>query len=184
MSQTAQPNRYNAPNPGHQRNRIACTNCRRRKLKCAPTDKELRQPCERCAREGATCDFVTIPRDDPAPTREPIWTQPLDPASFSRGAQESWNHEPNQQQPSPYGANMNQQQQQYPYYPAQGANHNSPYVQREPASNFTPNDAPRIHYGQFPGPANTVYPWTAHQYYQSCGCPRNNCVCGRGEAGR
>ncbi|KAJ7629118.1 hypothetical protein FB45DRAFT_48720 [Roridomyces roridus] len=41
---------------------IACTNCRRRKIRCA-TDSEddiPRNPCERCVKKGLKCEYITV----------------------------------------------------------------------------------------------------------------------------
>ncbi|KAJ7448926.1 hypothetical protein FB451DRAFT_1187432 [Mycena latifolia] len=50
------------PPPGVRglRATIACSNCRKHKMKCKPTDDNLIAPCERCARRGLTCEYVSV----------------------------------------------------------------------------------------------------------------------------
>ncbi|KAJ7636248.1 hypothetical protein FB45DRAFT_1024374 [Roridomyces roridus] len=38
---------------------MACTHCRRRKIRCKTDDTGL-SPCERCVRKGYTCNYVAV----------------------------------------------------------------------------------------------------------------------------
>ncbi|KAJ7855019.1 hypothetical protein B0H14DRAFT_2579611 [Mycena olivaceomarginata] len=69
------------PPPGHQRNRIACSNCRKRKVK----EKYPTSPCERCSKEGTTCEYVAISNNEGMSSGNDIsWAEPLDPESYAR----------------------------------------------------------------------------------------------------
>ncbi|KAJ7620355.1 hypothetical protein FB45DRAFT_871385 [Roridomyces roridus] len=39
---------------------VACTNCRRLKIRCDTTEEALDTPCERCARRGLQCQYLTV----------------------------------------------------------------------------------------------------------------------------
>ncbi|KAJ7622316.1 hypothetical protein FB45DRAFT_870522 [Roridomyces roridus] len=39
---------------------VACTNCRRLKMRCDTTEESLDTPCERCARRGLRCQYLTV----------------------------------------------------------------------------------------------------------------------------
>ncbi|KAJ7664284.1 hypothetical protein B0H17DRAFT_1184721 [Mycena rosella] len=50
-----------------------------------------RAPCERCAKEGATCEYVAVTSDEISSSRSgsaappnPRWVEPLDPQSYAR----------------------------------------------------------------------------------------------------
>ncbi|KAJ6588811.1 hypothetical protein B0H19DRAFT_1302338 [Mycena capillaripes] len=172
------------PPPGHKRNRIACGNCRKRKVKCTTTKKQPHAPCERCVKENVTCEYVAISDDErsissPAPP-VPRWVQPLSPESYAQ-SKDIFPRPPQPQAPNMYtgygaqAAGPPGQMAPFPQ-PAQsqysGADlySNGPSIpgNRFPTATAPPYPAPpypasHIHYGQFPGPANTVYPWTVPQ---------------------
>ncbi|KAJ7185527.1 hypothetical protein C8R46DRAFT_381289 [Mycena filopes] len=175
---------------GHQRNRAACSLCRRRKVKCSATNSPSNSPCERCVKEGATCEYLApSSSDSEIKSRSPRWVEPLRPESY-----ESYERD-NTPQPPPFNhhaveSSMNyngaqlaglpgsqmpmfplpQQDGQYywsympPFYSTDTGQSNAPgnfpypSAPPAPANNRTPQGY--VHYGAFPGPANTVYPWT------------------------
>ncbi|KAJ7097644.1 hypothetical protein C8R44DRAFT_748359 [Mycena epipterygia] len=183
------------PSPGHRRCRIACSNCRKRKIKCiaGEKNKKNRLPCKRCSQQGCPCEYVSVSEEEassPEPTTPengPKWLQPLVPESYDRKqssrphmpapkifdgytAPENFNyldtgfipfydHVYSQQIPS-YDPNSNGNMdgspfdvwgnQDLPFTPTRVPSANIPY--------FPPMGG--VHYGQFPGPANTIYPWT------------------------
>ncbi|KAJ7785200.1 hypothetical protein DFH07DRAFT_975751 [Mycena maculata] len=53
---------------------IACSNCRRRKIKCINNNGESgRNPCERCSKRGLDCEYVTVSEqleDDLSPVQK------------------------------------------------------------------------------------------------------------------
>ncbi|KAJ7166385.1 hypothetical protein C8R43DRAFT_1121955 [Mycena crocata] len=179
------------PPPGHQRNRIACTNCRRCKVKCLSTGKRPPSPCERCVKEGATCEYAAASPDEEggrqgfigghSPT--PQWVEPLNPESYARN--HGMSSAPTAPQaPSMYpgygGQSAGQANNSLPPSHSRGYSHSSqisqpgfggqlpggiPGSQFQPPvpSAYAPYMGPGgrlIHYGPFPGPANTVYPWS------------------------
>ncbi|KAJ7126071.1 hypothetical protein C8R44DRAFT_119636 [Mycena epipterygia] len=205
-----------SPPPGHQRNRIACSNCRRRKVKCIITEKKPRSSCERCAKDGATCEYVAVAGDeetshsrssgsDHAAPPTLGWVEPLDPESYAR-SKGVFPPATAPQVPSMYAGYGAQaagppgypqgpyQQYEYPRSqfvpPSSGGRGSLPGNQFPPANTPYPNTpypdlgpgGSRIHYGPFPGPANTVYPWTQPQPRSrdgGCICTTPQCACGR-----
>ncbi|KAJ7114944.1 hypothetical protein C8R44DRAFT_740282 [Mycena epipterygia] len=48
---------------------IACTNCRRRKIKCLTPDDPPKNPCQRCVKKGLKCEYLrVVDQDDELPT--------------------------------------------------------------------------------------------------------------------
>ncbi|KAJ6478571.1 hypothetical protein C8R47DRAFT_1198494 [Mycena vitilis] len=168
------------PPPGHQRNRIACSNCRRRKVKCVTKEKQPRSPCERCLREGTTCEYIpaspTEERSSPPPT---TWAEPLDPGSYARS--QGVSAPPASSQPTGYSACI-------PQAAVPSGNYMAPVRQPEyppsshifsPGSNYQPGipgnqlpatnpayfetNPPPMNYGVYTRPVNTVYPWPEPQ---------------------
>ncbi|KAJ7448590.1 hypothetical protein FB451DRAFT_1288977 [Mycena latifolia] len=39
---------------------IACSSCRKRKIKCMPSSNDPHDPCARCLRRGFRCEYVTV----------------------------------------------------------------------------------------------------------------------------
>ncbi|KAJ6575742.1 hypothetical protein DFH09DRAFT_1311792 [Mycena vulgaris] len=97
------------PSEGKQRRTVmACSNCRRRKIRCVTTERPPIHPCERCTRRCLTCEFVRVtdqprrsssaspasdaffvpdpPQSGPSRT-SPTWTPPVNigAPSFPRG---------------------------------------------------------------------------------------------------
>ncbi|KAJ7744532.1 hypothetical protein DFH07DRAFT_26918 [Mycena maculata] len=64
---------------------IACTNCRKRKIKCVTTEEPPRRPCARCTKRNLGCEYIAVELDDystsPAPESpvSPSSTYPLPP---------------------------------------------------------------------------------------------------------
>ncbi|KAJ7179904.1 hypothetical protein C8R43DRAFT_381464 [Mycena crocata] len=42
---------------------IACTNCRKRKIKCVTTEEPPRNPCARCTKRALSCEYVAVDED-------------------------------------------------------------------------------------------------------------------------
>ncbi|KAJ7478265.1 hypothetical protein FB451DRAFT_1396049 [Mycena latifolia] len=40
---------------------LACTNCRRRKIRCITTEQPPKNPCARCVKKGLSCEYVAAP---------------------------------------------------------------------------------------------------------------------------
>ncbi|KAF8145389.1 hypothetical protein K438DRAFT_547564 [Mycena galopus ATCC 62051] len=74
-----------------RRTNVACSNCRKRKIKCITSGDPPQEPCERCARRGLACQYTTIgdqdsgldagppPRRPQSPSQSP--TSPVTPAT-------------------------------------------------------------------------------------------------------
>ncbi|KAK0190998.1 hypothetical protein F5146DRAFT_1000909 [Armillaria mellea] len=61
---------------------IACTHCRRRKIKCVPVssedpDRSHNSPCERCTKKHLKCEYVPVDGSAPATSPSPPTTAPL-----------------------------------------------------------------------------------------------------------
>ncbi|KAJ7772253.1 hypothetical protein B0H16DRAFT_166810 [Mycena metata] len=39
---------------------IACTNCRKRKIRCLTPEEPPENPCERCVKRGLRCEYITV----------------------------------------------------------------------------------------------------------------------------
>ncbi|KAJ7937140.1 hypothetical protein B0H13DRAFT_199951 [Mycena leptocephala] len=50
---------------------IACTNCRRRKIKCVTTEEPPRHPCARCTKRSLSCEYVAVDEDYPTTPTTP-----------------------------------------------------------------------------------------------------------------
>ncbi|KAJ6571024.1 hypothetical protein DFH09DRAFT_1079992 [Mycena vulgaris] len=47
---------------------IACIHCRKRKIRCITDEKGPLNPCERCARRGLNCEYLSVGEQDPYPS--------------------------------------------------------------------------------------------------------------------
>ncbi|KAJ6449394.1 hypothetical protein C8R47DRAFT_1230665 [Mycena vitilis] len=83
-----------------RRTLVACTNCRRRKMRCMTTEQPPTNPCARCTKKGLTCEYVAADQDEYSPDlptsslpqsatssghggSDPTWTNQA--SNFSRG---------------------------------------------------------------------------------------------------
>ncbi|KAJ7500599.1 hypothetical protein B0H11DRAFT_2189440, partial [Mycena galericulata] len=73
MSHQSSPNQSQEFLPTRQRVYMACTHCRKRKVRCITTEESYDKPCERCVRRGFKCEYVPVsaPPQSPAPRRDP-----------------------------------------------------------------------------------------------------------------
>ncbi|KAG7449268.1 uncharacterized protein BT62DRAFT_1002853 [Guyanagaster necrorhizus] len=60
---------------------IACTHCRKRKIKCVPVssedpDRSHNSPCERCTKKHLKCEYVPVDGSTPAMSSSPPATAP------------------------------------------------------------------------------------------------------------
>ncbi|KAJ7122448.1 hypothetical protein C8R44DRAFT_736140 [Mycena epipterygia] len=58
---------------------IACRHCRRRKIKCVITEESPDKPCERCAKRGLRCEYISVANQQ---------THPPSPTSAQSGREE------------------------------------------------------------------------------------------------
>ncbi|KAJ7830637.1 hypothetical protein B0H14DRAFT_2593184 [Mycena olivaceomarginata] len=49
---------------------MACTNCRKRKMRCITTEQPPTNPCARCTKKGLPCEYVSA-EDDSTPGQSP-----------------------------------------------------------------------------------------------------------------
>ncbi|KAJ6550418.1 hypothetical protein DFH09DRAFT_1086683 [Mycena vulgaris] len=112
---------------------VACTNCRGRKVRCLTSEDPPQSPCQRCAKKGLACEYVTVtsqrneslsrnPTPEPAPNVPlhympygqfalPADHQPHTPLGSRQGYSRSPHITPNPLPPNP--------QYLYPQYPDQ-----------------------------------------------------------------
>ncbi|KAK7061643.1 hypothetical protein R3P38DRAFT_3166623 [Favolaschia claudopus] len=100
-------------NNRRRRAMIACSNCRRRKIKCVTTEEPPRKPCQRCTKRGLVCEYVAVEDDEPDTTPEspppPLPSHTSLPLQHSPpGAHMRGQYPPSQ--PTPYGQWANQSQ--------------------------------------------------------------------------
>ncbi|KAJ6598275.1 hypothetical protein DFH09DRAFT_1304081 [Mycena vulgaris] len=193
---------------GHRRGRIACLNCRKRKIKCVTADDHPHSPCKRCSQYGSPCEFVSVSEEEasspepPPPENGAKWLPPLGPESYGRPQKqgaiaitppeifdsyaaaekiyspdlgsppilypESYMYSPDTG--SPASLYQESYTQQSPIYssPHDGGsfdiwdNEALDLWAPSPSIPYFPHMGSAVHYGPFPGPANTIYPW-AHQ---------------------
>ncbi|KAJ6588812.1 hypothetical protein B0H19DRAFT_219914 [Mycena capillaripes] len=160
-----------SPPTRHQRNRIACTGCRKRKVKCTAPEKYPSSPCARCVKENKTCEYVTVSDDNeisasrPSPPPPvPVWLEPLGPESYAprKGV---FPQQPRVPKMAPaYDAEAANPPCPMDHFPQSytavdssvSGNQFPPYV----APSYPATSPAHIHYGSIPGPAKTFYPWT------------------------
>ncbi|KAJ7270765.1 hypothetical protein B0H12DRAFT_779870 [Mycena haematopus] len=211
------PNRNNKPSsypvitppPGHQRNRIACTNCRKKKIKCITAKKNPTSPCERCSKEGIECEYVAISTNEgTSSTQRPdiLWVEPLDPESYAR-SQGAFPSPPVSHPHTMYAGSFTHTAGppagQIPPISPPRYSSSSQYFQ-PPGSSFQPgmprmpgNQPPAAVNAAYPGtipppvyygvsePANLTSPWSQPQTqlpYDGCFCRTSQCTCGRRRA--
>ncbi|KAJ7191924.1 hypothetical protein GGX14DRAFT_578516 [Mycena pura] len=68
---------------------IACSNCRRRKIKCITTSDADYRPCTRCSQKGLTCEYIAVPDDD-SPTAESFQAAPAHSGRDASPGPEQW----------------------------------------------------------------------------------------------
>ncbi|KAJ6599154.1 hypothetical protein DFH09DRAFT_1130278 [Mycena vulgaris] len=107
---------------------IACTNCRKRKIKCVTTEEPPRHPCARCTKRSLPCEYVAVDEDSPTPESLPLPSGPYYPSSPSYPNYPSsppGGAYPYQPQ-SPYGSQWNPPQPA-PGYPGQSQAQSTTY---------------------------------------------------------
>ncbi|KAJ7499009.1 hypothetical protein FB451DRAFT_1384756 [Mycena latifolia] len=147
-------------NNRRRRAMIACTNCRKRKIKCVTSEEPPRNPCARCTKRSLPCEYVSVEED--SPTESPL---SLPPGSYP----------PSYPSSTPYGGGSIQagyipyppsSQYSVPWEAPQQHNHShSGYP--IPAQNGSYRS--QSSYGPGPGPmfgAPAGYPTSSGQYYQ------------------
>ncbi|KAJ7068180.1 hypothetical protein C8F01DRAFT_594701 [Mycena amicta] len=151
---------------------IACTNCRRRKIKCVTTEEPPRHPCERCTKRDLPCEYVAVVEDDSkSPTPETPSSQ-LPPPSPGMG----------------YGSLLPSSSSYYapPQANLAYSNYPSGYGMQQPTSSYSYNGLPAYptHYQQH---SSQLYasmpqdPYAQGSYQQSkprCSCRGGPCYCG------
>ncbi|KAJ7685903.1 hypothetical protein B0H17DRAFT_1137248 [Mycena rosella] len=90
MPATFVPASRPAQHPAKRRRTVlACTHCRKRKVRCVTKEQPPQSPCDRCAKRGFTCEYSLAERDAES-VAEPVppmaWVPPLTAPDFSRRA--------------------------------------------------------------------------------------------------
>ncbi|KAJ7064654.1 hypothetical protein C8F01DRAFT_1354141 [Mycena amicta] len=74
---------------------IACSNCRKRKIKCITTSDAEYRPCTRCAQKGLVCEYIAVPDDALLPDTPPGSVEAAESSSSTshvRRAPDDWSH--------------------------------------------------------------------------------------------
>ncbi|KAJ7129778.1 hypothetical protein C8R44DRAFT_732615 [Mycena epipterygia] len=117
---------------------IACTNCRKRKIKCVTSEEPPRNPCARCSKRSLTCEYVAVEiGEEYSPTPESP-AAPLPPTLYPHS--HSYLNHPGAQPPAGYS----------PYTPPYGQ-YPPPQPQHHMPNPAYPNP-PRGSYGPPYGP--------------------------------
>ncbi|KAJ6504946.1 hypothetical protein DFH09DRAFT_1439689 [Mycena vulgaris] len=63
MSASIPPSQYPQPPVPHRRGRtlLACSHCRKQKIRCITTEQPPLHPCARCVKRKLTCTYVAVP---------------------------------------------------------------------------------------------------------------------------
>ncbi|KAJ7699994.1 hypothetical protein B0H17DRAFT_1048134 [Mycena rosella] len=144
-------------NNRRRRAMIACTNCRRRKIKCVTSEEPPRNPCARCTKRSLPCEYVAVDEDSPTPESPVLLPNsgayPYAPSAPYGGAPSGGF--PYAPPPSPYSGGWNPPQQPHPSHPGYAI---PPQPQYRPSSSssYAPG-------GMYAGP--TGFPSNV-QYYQ------------------
>ncbi|KAJ7927509.1 hypothetical protein B0H13DRAFT_2265536 [Mycena leptocephala] len=164
--------------PPHHRNRIACTNCRRRKVKvsvpipaCITGEKQPLSPCKRCVKEKLTCEYVAVSNaDETVSTRlsQDGWSllvlnRMREVGAYYRNNLSMYAGYHAQQASPPDGQMAPFPQPGYSSHSgfnSSGRNIPGNYLPPVAAPSHPATSASHVHYGPFPGPAKTMYPWT------------------------
>ncbi|KAJ7507708.1 hypothetical protein B0H11DRAFT_137463 [Mycena galericulata] len=162
---------------------IACTNCRKRKIKCVTSEEPPRRPCARCTKRNLGCEYVAVEEDLPTADSPvtPTYPPPNNPSVPypNHGVPPSGGYypPPNNQ----YGGGVwdPAQPQRHPGYPTSPQNPVPGYGQSPtygPGPYASPPGYPSVPYG-YPqtqyAPLANQWPQQAMQQQQ----PR--CTCGR-----
>ncbi|KAJ6538593.1 hypothetical protein B0H10DRAFT_46382 [Mycena sp. CBHHK59/15] len=63
MSDPTSPSQTSQMSSRRRRAMIACTNCRKRKIKCVTAEEPPRNPCARCSKRRLECVYVAVDED-------------------------------------------------------------------------------------------------------------------------
>ncbi|KAJ6537278.1 hypothetical protein DFH09DRAFT_1283651 [Mycena vulgaris] len=118
---------------------IACSNCRRRKIRCITNEESPEMPCERCARRGFTCEYRAVCEGDvPSPSqvsgRDRAGATPVQLAAPTGYAPSAWN-----QSSGMYGVHSSPAAGPSPYASTQHSHHHSNTLPSGPQQ-FVPQD--------------------------------------------
>ncbi|KAJ7865340.1 hypothetical protein B0H14DRAFT_3443038 [Mycena olivaceomarginata] len=71
-SPAARTPQNSAPYAKHRRRSLmACTTCRKRKIRCITTEQPPINPCTRCTKNGLPCEYMAVGPDDSTPSQSP-----------------------------------------------------------------------------------------------------------------
>ncbi|KAJ6515999.1 hypothetical protein C8R45DRAFT_1206143 [Mycena sanguinolenta] len=174
-------------NTRRRRAMIACTNCRRRKIKCVTTEEPPQHPCARCTKRGLVCEYVAV--DEPTTPESP--SQPLTPPYYNAAPSAPYttpgatpagymSHYTLPQPQAQYGA-WNQPPHSQPVHPAypQSSNYNSSRYP-VPQNTYGGSQGYPPQYAGFPpqfAPTNQ-WPQGSASQQPRCACRANPCYCG------
>ncbi|KAK7052745.1 hypothetical protein R3P38DRAFT_3306360 [Favolaschia claudopus] len=106
MSTSTNERRRDAPNAKtRRRTLLACLECRRRKMRCIPSEQPPTNPCARCQKKGLRCEYVAVEIDDSGPSGSDSGIPPApDHTPQPHRRAPSWVAQPGPAPPLPYTA--------------------------------------------------------------------------------
>ncbi|KAJ6452482.1 hypothetical protein C8R45DRAFT_1113037 [Mycena sanguinolenta] len=176
---------------------IACTHCRKRKIRCLTPEDPPQNPCDRCAKKGLKCEYVTIAnqRDEastnktapierrrqasPSPPAGPRHanyshsSRPIDPHWGGNAGHDHWT-------PHTHAHELNPSSE-YRYHPYR--THPPRTLQPHPYLDLARDLAPIRKIGRHfhnlrPAPITQPDMFNEHYQWDSCGvCPLGSCQC-------
>ncbi|KAK7055379.1 Zn(2)-C6 fungal-type domain-containing protein [Favolaschia claudopus] len=166
------------PPPGHQRNRIACSRCRKKKVKCTGGPKDNPTgPCQRCVADRRECEYVPLSNNESG-GGELSWTPNLDPESYaqSHGAFPTTSHSSNPAYVQPhtgYGSQSfglpseansghRRSSQLIPAGPSSTSQYGMPAADGTTPGNLMPSGS---HFGSYPSANQAAMPYYGSSYY-------------------
>ncbi|KAF9066780.1 hypothetical protein BDP27DRAFT_1330045 [Rhodocollybia butyracea] len=138
---------------GHQRNPMACTNCRARKIKCDSNKRYPDNPCVRCVARKLTCEYVAIAHTPSSDTRSRSGSFSSYPSSTLHDSNGK-SHPPTNPSArySPLSSSLHSRSSRSEHYPLDTSHYSS--------SNSSYSDSPRLennvsssYYGTYNSPA-------------------------------
>ncbi|KAJ6528261.1 hypothetical protein DFH09DRAFT_1413761 [Mycena vulgaris] len=160
---------------------MACSNCRKRKIRCKPTEQPPNNPCARCVKKNLTCEYVAAPEpayysrsatqtperpvidlpaagQDPAPLAAPMRETPsVSPPTYSLGGVPSFPYT------GPPPLNLLSRASHYPVMHTAPAN--PTFAAWNQGSNNPESNRPYVHPQYYaPSPSGSAQPYIHPQY--------------------
>ncbi|KAJ7513111.1 hypothetical protein B0H11DRAFT_2303320 [Mycena galericulata] len=97
MSTSTPPTHSGRRRPKRSRTLVACSNCRKRKIRCITSEKPPKNPCARCTKKNLDCEYLAIEDPDdysPSPSTHAESDSGDSPPTTSFPESTAWNPRP------------------------------------------------------------------------------------------